>query len=235
MRNSPLLAGLSDDECKMLAISARKRTYAPDEVIFLQGTPIEHVILIEAGTIKLTRAVANGEVVLWMCGPSDSIGISSETPFSRHSCTARAIKDCSVLTWESRLIQQLLHEFPQVKANLDNIVARRLKELEQRFCEMSNGNMAYRLGRALVRLAGSIGREEEAGVRVSLSREELAGVAGLSMFTVSRLITKWAHQGLILPRREAVVVCSPNRLAEMCHAYDDGSLARECDPSETYA
>jgi CRP-like cAMP-binding protein len=49
-------------------------------------------------------------------------------------------------------------------------------------------------------------------VQVSLSREELAQMTGTTLFTISRVLSRWAEQGLVAPKREAVVICDAARL-----------------------
>jgi CRP-like cAMP-binding protein len=49
-------------------------------------------------------------------------------------------------------------------------------------------------------------------VEVSLSREELAQMTGTTLFTISRILSKWGEMGFVLPRRESVLVRDPYRL-----------------------
>jgi hypothetical protein len=40
-------------------------------------------------------------------------------------------------------------------------------------------------------------------------------MTGTTLFSVSRLLSKWGEEGFVLPRREAVVVLDAGRLAEL--------------------
>jgi CRP-like cAMP-binding protein len=71
------------------------------------------------------------------------------------------------------------------------------------------------LALALLRLLKQVGKESHGGVEVSLSREELAQMTGTTLFTISRILSKWSEQGFVLPRREAVLVRDPQRLVEV--------------------
>jgi len=72
--------------------------------------------------------------------------------------------------------------------------------------------VAKRVALALIRLMKHIGKKARGGIEVSLSREELAQITGTTLFTVSRLLSKWAEEGLVLPLREAVVIRDAQRL-----------------------
>jgi CRP-like cAMP-binding protein len=95
--------------------------------------------------------------------------------------------------------------------------------LEERYRELATERVPPRLARALVRLVGHVGRPCEAGVRVALTREELAQMVGTTLFTVSRLLSQWESNGLVLGRREAVVVRDLSGLAD----FADGPPASE--------
>jgi CRP-like cAMP-binding protein len=125
------------------------------------------------------------------------------------------MEHCMALTWEYSRLQQLLTQFPQIRNNINQILATRLNELEERFREIATEKVAKRLALALLRLLKQVGKESIGGVEVSLSREELAQMTGTTLFTISRILSKWGEQGFVLPRREAVLVRDPQRLVEV--------------------
>jgi CRP-like cAMP-binding protein len=92
------------------------------------------------------------------------------------------------------------------------ILAARLNELEERFREVATEKVAKRIALALLRLLKHIGKTVHGGVEVSLSREELAQMTGTTLFTASRVLSKWGQMGFVLPRRESVLICDRNRL-----------------------
>src|SRR5260370_38617105 len=88
----------------------------------------------------------------------------------------------------------------------------RLMELEPMFSEIATGTAAQRLGLTLLRLLERVGETSGDGVTVSLRREELSQMTGLTVFTISRALAKWARSGLVVPRREAILVHDLGRL-----------------------
>ncbi|MFZ5819950.1 MAG: helix-turn-helix domain-containing protein, partial [Chloroflexota bacterium] len=76
-----------------------------------------------------------------------------------------------------------------------------------------------RIARVLLRLAGQSGKRVDEGVLIELpfSRQELAEMAGTTLYTVSRVLSSWEKQGLIATGRERVTLTSPHdvmRIAE---------------------
>jgi CRP-like cAMP-binding protein len=171
------------------------------------------MVLIQSGSVKLTQLSANGnEVILWMNGSGEAMGMHADSPSCQHTCSARAMEQCKALVWEYTRLQMLVTQYPQLRRNISQILAGRLQELEERFREIATEKVARRLALALSRLLKQVGKKSDAGIEVSLSREELAQLTGTTLFTISRILSKWAEMGVVIPRREAVLVRDPLRL-----------------------
>lgn len=210
---SALFAGLSPQECLKIASSASARKFARDELLFMQGQPVRNLVLIQTGSVKLTQLSPSGnEVIIWMNGESDAVGVDVESPSCNHTCSARAMEECRALTWEYSRVQSLLVEYPQMRKNINRILANKLQELEERFREVATEKVAKRLAMTLFRLLKCVGKESQEGIRISLSREELAQMVGTTLFTISRILSRWSDEGVVVPRREAVVVRDVKRL-----------------------
>jgi CRP-like cAMP-binding protein len=203
---SALFTGLTPKECKEIASCARARTFARDELLFVQGQPVRNLVLIQTGSVKLSQLSPNGdEVILWMNGSGDTVCLPVDSS-SGHTCSARAMEKCRALVWEYARLQKLLVEYPQIRKNISQILHSRLYELEERFREVATEKVAKRVALTLMRLLKNVGKMSDKGIEVSLSREELAQMTGTTLFTVSRLLSKWRDAGYVESRREAIVV-----------------------------
>lgn len=210
---SALFTGLSQQECTEIASCARARTFARDEILFTQGQPVQSLILLESGSVKLTQLSPGGnEVLLWMSGSGDPVHVVPGTTSCSHTCSAKAIERCRALVWEYQRLQGLLNQYPQMRKNISRILAGRLQELEERFREVATEKVAKRLASTLLRLLKQVGKPTNQGIQVSLTREELAQMTGTTLFTISRVLSKWAEQGFVQPMREAVVVSDRKKL-----------------------
>lgn len=215
MSTSALFSGFSSEECAQIASFARTRVFGRDELLFMQGQPAQNFILIQSGSVKLTQLSATGnEVILWMRGQGELLGVYSD-PACRtciHNCSAHAVMPCTALIWDCASISSLLQRYPNIRTNITHIFSRRLEEMEERFREMATECVAKRLALALLRLMKQVGRPHAEGTEVSLSREEMAQLIGTTLFTISRIISKWNETGMVLARREAVIVCNAKHL-----------------------
>jgi CRP-like cAMP-binding protein len=218
---SALFAGLSQSECIEVASCAEARSFARNELLFMQGQSSRNLVMIQSGSVKLTQLSPNGnEVLLWMSGTGETVNLPPDSLTCNHSCSARAMESCKALVWQYRRLQDLMEEYPQIKNNINQILVNRLGELQERFREVATEKVAQRLALALLRLVKQVGKPAHGGVEISLNRDELAQMTGTTLFTISRLLSKWAEEGFVLPRREAVVVLNSQRLAQVSAGTD---------------
>lgn len=213
---SALFAGLSPQECKEVLSFARIRNVVRNEILFSQDQLIDKLHMIRTGSVKLTQLSPEGrEVILWINGPGDAVGMHADAVDLNHSCSAHAMQSCQIYFWEHGLLQLLITRYPRIQVNLGRILSSRLRELEERFREVASEQVPRRLALVLLRLLRSVGQENRDGVDLGLTREDLAQMTGTTIFTISRVFSKWAGSGFIASRRGRVVICDPDRLRRL--------------------
>jgi CRP-like cAMP-binding protein len=182
-------------------------------MLFAQGEPVCSLFLVRTGSVKITQLGAGGnEVILWMYGTGNLLGIFSELKSGRHTATACAMEASTALMWDCETMQRLIQDHPKIQQNMSQIQMNRLHELEERFREVATERVPRRLALALLRLSKHVGKKAHNGVEVFLSREELAQMTGTTLFTISRILSQWGREDFISPRRASVVLHDPNRL-----------------------
>jgi CRP-like cAMP-binding protein len=215
LSQSELFAAVPAADCLSLAAAASIREYSRDDVLFEQGQPSRQVILILSGCVKMTQISFDGsEVILWLRGTLDALGIFGRPARILHSCSARAIVPSRALVWDWARLNQSPSSV-QIHQNIGHIVSERLGELEERFREVATENVERRVASAIGRIAHHVGTTTDEGVEISLSREELAQLTGTTLFSVSRLMSKWSEFGIVRPRREGFVVLNFNLLTQI--------------------
>jgi CRP/FNR family transcriptional regulator, nitrogen oxide reductase regulator len=213
LADSPLCAGLSHDDIVKIASCARPKSFARDESVFMQGQPSRCLLLIRTGSVKITQISSSGnEVILWMYGKGNVVGVLSELTGGMHPSSARAMEATTALVWDCATLQNLMEVCPRIRQNLSQILMTRLHELEERFREVATEKVPRRLALALMRLSKHVGKKVHEGIEVSLSREELAQMTGTTLFTISRILSQWSREDFVTSRRESVLLRDPGRL-----------------------
>lgn len=223
IRTSPLFRGLSPIACGELADASRERSFRGQQTIFRQDDPIRYVDVIASGSVKITQLSHSGkEVILRVDQTGNPIDSIAKKYLEVHTISAHTIRHCSLLSWDVNAFAVFLDRFPIIHRNATEIIAKRLKNLEQRFCDVATKRVPQRVARVLLDLAeshGSGGPES-----IGLSREELAQMTGTSLFTVSRLLSEWSEQEIVHVTRRSLVIEQLPRLKELAE-----------DPAELFA
>lgn len=205
IRTSSLFAGLPEASEQEVRGAVIERSFSSREIIFREDDPVRFVDVIAWGLVKTTQLGQEGsEVILRVdCAgcPLDGMGETSE---SVHTTTAWAVRDCLILSWESSIFANFLERFPVIQRNATVIMKRRLKMLEQAFCDLSTARAPQRLARILLRLTTHPPCNTLDSV--GLSREELAQMIGTSLFTTSRLLSDWAERQIVYVSRGGVLI-----------------------------
>lgn len=210
---SPLCSNLPHEDIVRIASCARPKAYARDESLFIQGQPARCLLLIRTGAVKITQISSSGnEVILWMYGRGNVLGVLSDPNGDCHPSSARAMESTTALIWDCATLQNLINLCPRIRQNLSQVLMSRLQELEERFREVATEKVPRRLALALLRLSKHVGKKVQEGIEVSLSREELAQMTGTTLFTISRILSQWSKEDFVASRRESVLLRDPRRL-----------------------
>jgi CRP-like cAMP-binding protein len=210
-----LFSGISTADCTNILSVTHERRFSRRQTIACEGDPIQQILLLTSGCVKVTQFGQDGkEAILRINGPGEVLGLELWSG-GNHSSTAKALQACSALVWDAASFEAVSERFPILRRNTTRILGTRLQELEERFREVSTEKVAPRVSSQLVRLLNQIGRQLNRDVEVSLSREELGQLTGTTLFTVSRLLSRWQQRGVVTARREAVLVHNLPALVEL--------------------
>jgi CRP/FNR family transcriptional regulator, nitrogen oxide reductase regulator len=208
-----LFAGILPGDYLEICAAARARNFARGETLCREGDPIQRVLLVTSGFVKITQLGGSGtEAILRLGAPGEVVDLGCLFSTGRHCTTAKAFRLCQALVWDAPTFNALARRYPVLYRNMIQILGEYVLELEERFREVATERVGSRVARQLVRLMTKIGRLEGGDVVVGLSRQELAEMTGTTLFTVSRLLSAWEGRGMVRPSREAVTICDVQSL-----------------------
>ena len=195
---------------------AHEATFSRRETIFLECDPIHNIILLTSGSAKLTQFARNGsEVILRLTGPGEIVGLAGLYSRDRYCSMAQTLSASTALVWSAGQFETLSERFPALRRNIARMFWDRLREMEERYCEVSTERVAARLSHQLLRLFDQVGRRVNGSIQINLSREELAQLTGTTLFTVSRLLSDWDQQGMITTGHKTVSVQDVSALRQL--------------------
>lgn len=211
-----LFSDLSAADCSTIVSAGHEKRLWRRQTIFFVGDPAEQVMMLLSGCVKLTQVGPNGnEVILRLSGVGEVLGTFCPTTNEKHFATAEVIQSSKALVWRAGTFERLLDRFPMFRRNAFRALEESLREIEQRFRELSTESVGPRLSSELIRLSNRFGTGVNGDREIRLSRKELAQLTGTTVYTVSRFLTQWQQLGIVSIRREAVQVCDVSALAQL--------------------
>ena len=215
LAEAPLFNGL-DEQARQSALQvAYRRFIRSGEYFFFQDDPATTFYVLLKGRARLIQLTPEGQqVVVRYVGPGDGIGIIVVLSEMDYPLSAEALTDCEALAWDAAGVINLMQRYPSLALNGMRLVAGRFRSLQHRYRELATEKVERRVARALLRLARQAGRRTERGVLIDLplSRQDLGEMTGTTLYTVSRLLSRWEQAGLVETGREQVIIRNPHGL-----------------------
>lgn len=211
-----LLEGFTAGEREKIVAAGYPRAPRRGEIVFRAGEPAAALYLVEAGRIKLTQLTADGqEVIMRYLAPGDTFAAVALFEGATYPVTAQATERTRLRAWPREVLPGLVRDHPRFEANLLRIVSSHTREALSRVRELATEPVAQRLARTLLRLGQQIGRRREDGAILveRINQQEIAEIAGTSLFTVSRTLAEWAAAGLVETGRQRLHLRDTARLA----------------------
>ncbi len=214
--NAPFFARLNVAEVVEVQASFRQAHYTAGRTIHFAGEDATRLSIVAAGRVKLARPTLDGqEVLLEILGPGDHFGSLADLGDRAYREDATAHTECCVLYTTAAEFHRLLGRYQVVALATLDIVSRRLRDAHETIEQISTYPVERRVAVTLIKLAGQAGRADDESVLIEmpLSRQDLAGMTGAQVETVSRVISEFRRRGLVESGRNWIAVRDMDGLA----------------------
>ena len=215
LANSFLFKELGVDGLTAVSQSAKIRKANVGEFFFHEGEPAETFFVVRSGMVRLLQTTADGkQVIMHICGPSDGIAIVAALDNLVTPVSAEVVKIASVYAWDQVTIKRLMKMYPVIAINGMEMMANRFHQMQDRYRELATERVEQRVARILICLADQGGIETSTGIRIDmpLTRQDIAQMTGMTLYTVSRILSKWEQVGLVKTGRGVVEISSPQKM-----------------------
>jgi CRP-like cAMP-binding protein len=172
------------------------------------------------GKVKLTQVTPDGQqIIMGYIVPGREFGLLAALEDKIYPVSAEAVGPCLAFAWDPGPFNELMNSIPQIAVNGLGIFAKRIEGFQNRVRELATQRVERRIARTVLRLAQQTGKKTVSGVLIDMpiSRQDLAEMNGTTLYTVSRTLKNWESQGLILSKREQIIILFPHgivRIAE---------------------
>ena len=212
----PLFSDVYPGACATIVSAAYEKRLCRRQTIFSEGDSVQQVMMLLSGCVKITLLGLNGnEVILRLGGIGEILSNFQPSAEGKYSSTAQTVQPSVALVWQVASFETLLDRFPTFRRNTVWALEKRLREMEQRFRELSTEDVGSRLSSELIRLSNRFGCGANGHGEIHLARGELAQLTGTTLSTVSRLLCRWQRLGIVNLGRNVVRVCDFAALTQL--------------------
>jgi CRP/FNR family cyclic AMP-dependent transcriptional regulator len=208
-------ARVSDDAKNALIATSSRRTYANNEVIYLQEECAHSLHFVVSGHVRLSYVLDDGSAILYAILPAgDSFGELGVFDGGLHCDMAMGIGNAVVGSVSVRKFHALCDRFPPLSDCIAQLVARRYRSYIELTRIMSLKTLPGRLAQALLRLADGLGTETNYCGRVVpcvgpvVTQADLGLMARGARGSVNRALKNWQREGWLLLKDRAIVIAN---------------------------
>jgi CRP/FNR family transcriptional regulator len=196
-------SNLDEAALKLVAQSAVRRSFDPEQVILLEGEPCAGLYIVESGWLKAVKISLDGrEQVLQTLKPGDvfnAISVFTEAP---NQATVTALETSQVWLVRREALLLLMDERPSLARQVVKDLAGRVIYLIQLVEDLSLRSVEARLARLLLEQA----QGESVPRRRWATQAELASRLGTVPDVVNRALRKLAELGMIHVERHQIQI-----------------------------
>lgn len=200
LENIDLFKGLESKDLHDLIMSSKLLDVKKDDYIFKTGDSFNYMYLIYKGQVKIFYNTIDGkEQIFYLYQDGDFIGGLNILKQTDYLYMGQALTDCNIVAIsEESFNKYILTNVEALKVVLSKSFER-IRHAEELIQVLSTSNASMKTAGMLLKLAREMGEYEngEIFIELSINREELGSLSGLTRETVTRKLSEFRDLGYI--------------------------------------
>ncbi|NMA82234.1 MAG: Crp/Fnr family transcriptional regulator [Epulopiscium sp.] len=196
----PIFSTLSDEELIKIVEMTGNKEYEKGDLIFLEGSSLQTLYIINKGQIKLFKYTKDGkEQILHILEEGDFFGELSLFEEEKVSFNAEAMAPVKICTLQKEDLEKLLKNHPDIAIKILQVVVHRLIRVESMMQKMATNDVEARIVELILELKDKHGivKKNYVEIQLPLTREDMANYIGVTRETISRKLSKFQQEDLI--------------------------------------
>ena len=174
----PLLGNISQELTATLTKRSRKREFAPDEEIFAEGDDAVFLPIVVSGRTKMVHFQESGkEVIIGIFGAGEMFAVPPVIDGKKYPAAALAMEKTNLLLLGRPEFLQLIKESSEFAFAIIEWMSAMLRDKTATIQNLATASPEHRVGNVLLKVVKG---EPRFPIRISLRREDIANMAGLT-------------------------------------------------------
>jgi CRP-like cAMP-binding protein len=191
--------------------------YKKKQVIYSEGQHPNKLYYIETGKIKIYKTSDGGkELITSLLSPGDFFGHIPLIENAVYEEFAETLEESSIRVIPRKEFEHLLTHNQEVALKVIKLLANNISEKEQQLVALAYHSLRKRVADALLTLKKKYAKESDgANFSISISREDLANIAGTATESLIRTLSDFKSEKLIEIKEGKIVILDEKKLANL--------------------
>ncbi len=216
VRNCSLFGQLDEDQLQGIEQRSRVRKFPKGSSVYLPTDTSDGAFLLAEGRVRICSTTPEGKhSILAFVEPGELFGELALVESGQREERAEVVNNATVVLIPSDHLRQLMSTSADLTLGVTKLIGMRRKRIERRLRNLLFRSNRDRLTHLLVELSGQYGMATSEGIelRIKLSHQDLASIIGATRETVTTLLGEMQNEGLLIIRRQKLVLLNLPRLA----------------------
>lgn len=173
-----------------------KLEFKPGEIIYEEGRRANFMFFIEHGAVKQHQLEVSGkELITSLLHTDDVFGYTSFSENQSYKESATALEQTLVYGLSKDYFLDLLKENHSLVLNIIELLTSNLYDIKEDLIEMAYSSVKKKTAQTILKFAEKLQKSPDEAIRIS--RNDLAGVAGIATESLIRTLSNFKKMGLI--------------------------------------
>lgn len=218
LRTQAVLCDLEGDDAAEFQNIKHSLDYEAQQAVFYEGHSCLGLYLLCRGKVKLTRTSARGQrQIVRILGAGELIEKQAFGERALHEVTCETLEPSQVCVIDRDRYLAVIHRNPQLAIKLIQLLSNEHGVNMDQLDQFTFQTARERLAGLLLELGDRFGKKgtDQIQVGVTLKREEIAEMAGITVETAIRLLSVFRNEGVLTIDGRAITLLKPDRLARI--------------------
>jgi len=189
-----------------------------EDYIFFEGDTPEWLPIVKEGRVKLIKHSNTGkDVILQIFAPGDMFGEAFLFDHKPYPASAQAMEPSTILKLSRKDFLIFFGRHPFVATEMIMNLGRQLTEAHATIKSLAVDRVEQRIAGILLKLADKLGVSKDGGIilNLSLTRQDLADLAGTTVETTIRIMSRFTKSKIITPLSGRILILDPQNLQQI--------------------
>jgi len=216
VRNCSLFSRLSEEQLQGIERRSRTKKFPKGSSIYLPNDASDGAFLLVDGRVRICSCTPEGkQSILAFVEPGELFGELALVEGGEREERAEVIASANVVLIPADHLRDLMSQSADLTLGVTKLIGLRRKRIERRLRSLLFRSNRDRLTHLLLELTDQYGNPTAEGVelRIRLSHQDLASIIGATRETVTTLLGEMQNEGLLIIRRQRLLLLDVARLA----------------------